>query len=86
MEATIFTTKTCAYCPMVVKWLQNKGIAFTKVELDDNPKLRQELLERTGAMTVPITKFDFTDAEIENGKKPAFVVGFNIGKLAEAIA
>lgn len=86
MEATIFTTEMCAYCPMVAKWLTNKGIPFTKVGLDDKPALRQELLERTGAMTVPITKFDFTDAEIENGKKPSFVVGFNVGKLAEAIA
>lgn len=75
MTATIYTTRTCAYCPIVKKWLQSKGIAFNTVELDDNPKLRQELLEKTGAMTVPITEI-----------KGKYIIGWNPVKLAEAIA
>lgn len=36
---TVYTTKTCAYCPMVKRYLTLKGIEFEAVDLTD------ELLE-----------------------------------------
>lgn len=72
---TVYTTKTCAYCAMVKKYLTSKGILFDIVDLDDNPAKRQELIEKTGAMTVPITERD--------GK---YVIGFNLPQLAQLIA
>lgn len=68
---TVYTTNTCAYCVMVKKYLDNKGIQYEVVNLDDNPEKRQELFEKTGAMTVPITE--------NNGQ---FVIGWNPGQLA----
>lgn len=86
MSIVIYTTKACAYCPMVAKWLANKGLSFTKVELDDKPELRQELLEKTGAMTVPITMVE--KYEIQHGSNQLvekFIVGWNPAKLSEVI-
>lgn len=71
---TVFTTKTCAYCGMVKKFLESKGIKFETIDLDDNPGYRQALYEETGAMTVPITEKD--------GK---YVIGWNPAKLKELI-
>jgi len=71
---TIFSTSTCVYCSQVEKYLKMKNVECKKVLLDDDPTTRQELYEKTGAMTVPITT---------NGK--TYVVGYNIRELNELI-
>lgn len=71
----IFTTKTCAYCSSVKKYLDMKGEVYEVIDLDDMPtELRQELYNKTGAMTVPITQI---------GEK--YIIGPNYGQLAEAL-
>lgn len=67
---TVFTTTHCAYCVMLKKFLSMKGKEFEVVNLDDNPEMRQSLLEKTGAMTVPITKI---------GEE--YIIGWNPSKL-----
>jgi glutaredoxin len=77
---TIFTTNTCAYCAMVKKWLDNKGFGYEVVNLDDNPERQAEALALSGAMTVPVTVVTKADDTKE------VVVGFNLAKLAPAVA
>lgn len=71
---TVFTTKTCAYCKMVKQYLTLKGKEFEVVDLEENPAKRQELFEKTGALTVPITQV---------GEE--FVIGWNRQKFAEVL-
>lgn len=77
---TIYTTSTCAYCPMVKKFLQMKGQQYQEVNLDKNPDRRQEAIELSGAMTVPITVVESSD-----GMKNV-TVGYNPSQLASALA
>lgn len=77
---TIFTTSTCSYCVMVKRFLDMKGKTYDVVNLDDNPERQAEALEMSGALTVPITVV--TD---ENDSKEV-IVGYNLAKLAPAIA
>ena len=77
---TIYTTKTCAYCPMVKKWLGNKGLQYDEVNLDETPERREEALKLSGALTVPVTVVTKEDDTQE------VVVGFNLAKLAPAVA
>jgi glutaredoxin len=77
---TIFTTKTCAYCPMVKKYLASKGLSYDEVNLDDEPQRQQEALAISGALTVPVTVVTRQDDSQE------VVVGFNLAKLAPAIS
>ena len=77
---TIFTTNTCAYCGMVKKWLGSKGITYDEVNLDQNPERQAEALRLSGAMTVPVTVVTKQDDSRE------VVVGFNLAKLAPAVA
>lgn len=72
---TVFTTNTCAYCKMVKQYLTMKGKDFEVVNLDDNPQKRQELFEKTGALTVPITQVDDNN----------FIIGWNREKLAAIV-
>lgn len=71
---TVFTTNTCAYCKMVKQFLTLKGREFTEVNLNDNPQKHQELIEKTGAMTVPITQVD-----------DQYIIGWNRQRLEELV-
>jgi glutaredoxin 3 len=77
---TIFTTDTCAYCVMVKKWLQAKGHAYDEVNLDANPERQSEAFELSGQLSVPITV-----VTKENDTREV-VVGYNLAKLAPAVA
>lgn len=77
---TIFTTNTCAYCGMVKQWLSSKGVNYEEVNLDQNPDRQKEAFELSGALTVPVTVVTKQDDTRE------VVVGFNLSKLAPAIA
>ena len=77
---TIFTTTTCAYCPMVKKFLGAKGFTYDEVNLDQNPERQAEALAISGALTVPVTVVTRED----DSKR--VVVGYNLAKLAPAIA
>lgn len=69
---TVYTTASCAFCPMVKKFLQIKKIDYSEVDVTNDMSLRDELYKKTGLMSVPIT----TDGE-------KFVVGYNPGMLAK---
>lgn len=77
---TIFTTNTCAYCVMVKKYLSSKGIGYEEVNLDQNPERQAEALQLSGALTVPVTVITKEDDSRE------VVIGYNLAKLAPAIA
>jgi glutaredoxin 3 len=79
-NVTIFTTNTCAYCGMVKKWLGTKGIGYEEVNLDQNPERQAEALRISGALTVPVTVVTKHDDSQE------VVIGFNLAKLAPAVA
>lgn len=69
---TVYTTKTCAYCAMVKKFLTGRGREFATVDITDEPEIRQRLYRDTGAMTVPITE--------SNGK---YIVGWKPAELGK---
>lgn len=73
MKAIIYTTKTCAYCPMVKKYLTSKGVEFEERNAED-PEVGEEALRISGAMTVPITVIG-----------SSVIVGWNVSQLAEAV-
>ncbi|MEO6761062.1 MAG: glutaredoxin family protein [Candidatus Saccharimonadales bacterium] len=77
---TIFTTNTCAYCAMVERYLDAKNHKYDIVNLDDYPERQAEALALSGALTVPVTVITKDDDSRQ------VVVGFNLAKLAPAIA
>lgn len=77
---TMYTTTTCAYCVMVKKWLKSKKLEFTEVNIDEQPERAQEAFEISGQMAVPVTVVTKDD------DTQAVIVGYNIAKLAPAVA
>jgi glutaredoxin 3 len=78
-RVTLFTTPTCVYCHSVKRWLQYKNIPYQEVDLEDNPDRRQEAIDLSGAMTVPVTL-------VERDDSSRVVIGYNLTSLASAIA
>ena len=77
-NVTVYTTTTCAYCPMVKEWLDKKDIEFEEAVLDKQPERQQEMMDKSGQMAVPVTLFAYEDGSEQ------VVVGFNPGQLASA--
>jgi len=78
-KVTVFTTTTCAYCPMVKKYLDKKGVAYDTVNLDEHPERQKEIYAKSGALTVPITLVEKED------KTEEVVIGYNLPRLASVV-
>ena len=51
---TIYTKTWCPYCMAAKDLLDQKGIAFTEIEISGKPNLRDEMLAKSnGRSTVP---------------------------------
>ncbi len=54
MSVTVYTTDYCPYCKSAKNLLKQKGIPFKEINITHDQKLREELEEKTGCMTVPM--------------------------------
>jgi len=52
-RVALYATAWCGYCAAARALLHQKGIEFSEIDVDEDPKLRQEMLERSGRRTVP---------------------------------
>jgi glutaredoxin 3 len=79
-DITIYTTNTCAYCVMVKKWLGSKGLSYSEVNLDESPERAAEAVELSGQLAVPVT------VVTKNDDSKEVIIGYNLAKLAPAVA
>ena len=56
----IYTTRWCGYCVRAKALLDDKGIPYDEISLDDDPAFRRHLQELTGGWTVPQILIDGT--------------------------
>ena len=49
----IYTANLCPYCTMAKRLLEKKGVAFSEINIDSKPGLRQEMMQKTKRRTVP---------------------------------
>lgn len=51
---TMYATAVCPYCVQAERLLRSKGVeAISKIRVDAEPGLREQMMERTGRRTVP---------------------------------
>lgn len=70
-KITIYSTKTCAFCRMLKDYLQKNHIEYDEKHADDDPKLAQELYEKSGQLGVPFTIVE------QDGAETARILGFD---------
>jgi len=73
-RVALYTTPNCAYCQKAKVFFKEHNIAFMEYDVAKDSVLRQEMLNRSGQMTVPVIDID--------GK---IVVGFDRLKVKELL-
>ncbi|MHA6252722.1 glutaredoxin family protein [Oceanobacillus sp. CAU 1775] len=72
---TVYTTTQCPYCVMIKNFLSEKDIPFKEVNLERNPEMVQQLIQKTGQMGVPQTEI--------NGE---WIIGFDPNSIMRALS
>ena len=49
----VYTTRWCGYCVRAKTLLDERGLEYEEISLDDDPHFRKHLHELTGGWTVP---------------------------------
>ncbi len=52
-DILIYTSTICPYCIMAKRLLDKKGANYKELNVDTDPKLRKEMMQRTKRRTVP---------------------------------
>lgn len=73
-QVTIYTTPTCHFCQMSKEFFKEHGITYTEHNVAADVGLRQEMIEKSGQMGVPV---------IAVGDE--LVVGFDKKRLSELL-
>jgi glutaredoxin 3 len=50
---TMYLTSWCPYCRRAQSLLAAKNAAFSAIDVDEDPKFREEMIARSGRRTVP---------------------------------
>lgn len=70
----IYTTPTCVYCKMTKEFFKEHNVAYSEANVATDAKAREEMVEKSGQLGVPVVDVD--------GK---IIVGFNKEKLSELL-
>jgi glutaredoxin-like YruB-family protein len=71
---TIYSTSACHFCHMAKDFFAENNIAFTDYNVGENPEKRQEMIEMTGQLGVPVIRIE-----------DDVIVGFDQGKVKELL-
>jgi len=52
-EVKIYSSRFCGYCTRAKMLLDKKGITFIEMSVDQDPQLREEMIQRAGRTSVP---------------------------------
>ncbi|MCM3715901.1 glutaredoxin family protein [Alkalihalobacillus oceani] len=73
-QITVYTSNHCRYCVMLKNFLSDQNISYKEVNVETNPAIMQQLVEKTGQLGVPQTEV--------NGQ---WVVGYDPNSIMSAL-
>lgn len=53
-QVTVYSTPTCHFCHMAKDYFKEKGIEYTDYDVSTDLEKRQEMVEKSGQMGVPV--------------------------------
>lgn len=72
----VYTSKTCAPCASLKKYLDHKGVEYRLLDIDEDPVHATTVIRLTGQLTVPVTVIE--------GHPP--IIGLNYSAISKAIS
>ena len=79
MKITVYSTRTCPYCSMLKRWLDDKKVEYTNYNVDENPFAAQMMVGLSGQMGVPFSTIEYGDGQIEK------ILGFDRSRFEAAL-
>jgi glutaredoxin-like YruB-family protein len=73
-DVKIYSTPTCHFCHMAKDFFKENNVAFTDFDVSQDAAKREELIEKSGQMGVPVI---FIGEDM--------VIGFNKPKIVELL-
>ncbi len=73
-DVIIYSTPTCVYCDLAKNFFKEKGVEYTDYDVSTDNEKRQEMVEKSGQMGVPVI---FIGEEM--------IIGFDKDKVEEII-
>lgn len=73
-KVTIYSTPTCHFCEMTKNFLKEKGIGYQDYDVAHDLQKRQEMIQKSGQMGVPVI---FVGDEM--------IIGFDKERLASTL-
>lgn len=70
----IYSTPSCPYCHMLKEYLDEKGFQYQDLNVAEDLQAREEMIEKSGQMGVPVSDIDGN-----------IVVGFDKEKVNELL-
>jgi glutaredoxin 3 len=52
-EVTVYTSDWCPYCRRAKDLLTRKNVSFSEINVEDEPRAREEMIARSNRRTVP---------------------------------
>lgn len=78
-KVAIYTTPSCHYCKMAKAFFQEKGINYEEYNVASDAVKRQEMIDKSGQMGVPVIEITNDDGTQDH------VIGFDEKGLANAL-
>lgn len=78
----VFTLKGCFHCKNLKDELKNNNLSFTEIEIGENPKIWNQVIEQTGHNVLP-TVFISVDGK-DNG--PVFIPDKDFNNIDELLS
>ena len=77
-EVIVYTTHTCPFCNQQKSWLDEHGIEYENIFVDDEQEKAKEMVEISGQMGVPFTRIITENDEVH-------ILGFQEEKLRKEL-
>lgn len=73
-NVTIYSTPTCHFCQMAKEFFKEKGVGYTEFNVAQDLEKRQEMIQKSGQMGVPVI---FVGNDL--------IIGFDKERLASSL-
>jgi glutaredoxin-like YruB-family protein len=74
MIIKLYSTKFCPYCVSLKAFLEQKNIDFKEVDVSEDQAAQDEMIKKSGQMTVPVLEID-----------GEMIVGFDRDKICKIL-
>ena len=74
LKVKVYSTQTCPWCYKLKDWLKENKIKFEDIDVSKDNKAAQEMIKKSGQMSVPVTEIG-----------DEIIIGFDVEKLKKIL-